>query len=129
MAGGSASYHEPFELISQEAKELHRAIVSAQEELEAVDWYRQRSDACRDEQLRAILLHNMNEEIEHFCMTLEWLRRHNTQFDEQLRTYLFTEGDILAAEEEAMGRNGAESEASGGEDGDDRDLTIGSLKE
>lgn len=122
MAGGSASYHEPFELISQEAKELHRAIVSAQEELEAVDWYRQRSDACRDEQLKAVLLHNMNEEIEHFCMTLEWLRRHHGQFDQQLRTYLFTEGDILDAEEAATSASGADGE-------DDDGMTVGSLKE
>ena len=124
MAGGSASYHEPFELISQEAKELHRAIVSAQEELEAVDWYRQRSDACRDEQLKAVLLHNMNEEIEHFCMTLEWLRRHHEQFDQQLRTYLFTEGDILDAEEAATSASGAGSDGE-----DDNGMTVGSLKE
>lgn len=125
MAGGSGGYHEPFELISQETTELHRALVSAQEELEAVDWYRQRADACRDEQLRAVLLHNMNEEIEHFCMVLEWLRRHSTQFDAQLRTYLFARGDILEAEENATGGGG--SGASADDDGDG--LTVGSLKE
>lgn len=125
MAGGSGGYHEPFELISQETTELHRALVSAQEELEAVDWYRQRADACRDEQLRAVLLHNMNEEIEHFCMVLEWLRRHSSQFDAQLRTYLFAGGDILEAEENATGGGG--SGASADDDGDG--LTVGSLKE
>lgn len=127
MASGSASYHEPFELVSSEAKELHRAIVSAQEELEAVDWYRQRADACRDEQLRQILLHNMNEEIEHFAMVLEWLRRNSPHFDEQLRTYLFTDGNILEAEEEAMDRNGDSAGQGGKADGGG--MTIGKLKE
>lgn len=122
MAGASESYHEPFELISNEVKDLHRAIISAQEELEAIDWYRQRADTCGDEQLRAILLHNMNEEIEHFAMVLEWLRRASPGFDEQLRTYLFTEGDITGVEEDAMDRNGGGSSGAG--DG----FTIGKLK-
>lgn len=106
MAGASESYHEPFDMISKEARDLHRALVSCQEELEAVDWYRQRSDACEDPQLSEILLHNMAEEVEHFAMTLEWLRRNSAVFDEQLRTYLFSQGNILDAEDEAMGRNG-----------------------
>lgn len=109
MAGASESYHEPYDLISKEAKDLHRAIVSCQEELEAIDWYRQRADVCDDPELREILLHNMEEEVEHFAMTLEWLRRKSPYFQEQLGTYLFAEGRILDAEAEAMGRNGEDS--------------------
>ena len=34
-------------------------------------------------------------------MLLEWIRRHDSKFDEALRTYLFTAGDILAIEEKS----------------------------
>jgi hypothetical protein len=61
----SDNYHEPIELLSEETKQLHRAIVSLMEELEAVDWYNQRVDACKDAELRGVLAHNRDEEIEH----------------------------------------------------------------
>jgi hypothetical protein len=67
---------------------------------EAVDWYRQRADDCDDPALKAILLHNMREEIEHAAMALEWLRRNSPDFEKELKEYLFTEGDIAALEEE-----------------------------
>ena len=98
MAASSATLHEPVEKLKPETPDIHRAVVSLMEELEAVDWYRQRSDACSDEQLRAILEHNMNEEIEHASMVLEWLRRHVPKIDEALKTYLFTSGDVTKLE-------------------------------
>lgn len=58
-------FHEPRELLSEETRDMHRAIVSVIEELEAIDWYQQRADACSDDALRSILLHNKNEEVEH----------------------------------------------------------------
>jgi len=90
----SDSYHEPVEELSDETRDMHRAVQSLMEELEAVDWYNQRVDACKDESLAKILAHNRDEEIEHAVMTLEWLRRNNKVFDEQLRRFLFKEGDI-----------------------------------
>jgi ferritin-like protein len=69
---------------------MHRAIVSLMEELEAVDWYNQRADACKDQELRAILQHNRDEEKEHASMVLEWIRRRDPAFDKELRDYLFT---------------------------------------
>ena len=80
---------------------MHQAIVSLMEELEAADWYRQRADDCDDAALKAILLHNMREEIEHAAMALEWIRRNDGDFDKQLKTYLFSSGDILEVEEKA----------------------------
>ena len=77
MAGSSETYHEPLEKLSPATQDMHRALVSLQEELEAVDWYQQRADACGDAELKAILLHNMREEIEHASMVIEWLRRHH----------------------------------------------------
>ncbi len=95
--------HEAGESLSAKTKDMHRALVSLQEELEAVDWYRQRADACTDAPLRAILLHNMEEEIEHAAMVLEWLRRNHPAFDTQLRTYLFTSKALTTLEEEGGG--------------------------
>jgi len=74
----------------------HRAIASLMEELEAVDWYNQRAAATTDEELRAVLVHNRDEEKEHACMVLEWLRRQDTKLDENLRKYLFTEEPLSA---------------------------------
>ncbi len=87
-------YHEPVEELSDETRDMHRAIVSLMEELEAVDWYQQRVDACKDKELAAILAHNRDEEKEHAAMVLEWIRRRDPTFDKELREVLFTEGDI-----------------------------------
>ena len=95
-----SEFHEPPEELSEETRSYRRALNSLMEELEAVDWYQQRMDATKDEQLRKILDHNRNEEMEHACMTLEWMRRNMPGWDKQLRTYLFTEGDITNLEEE-----------------------------
>jgi len=73
---------------------MHRAILSLMEELEAVDWYNQRAEACPDPELKAILVHNRDEEKEHAAMTLEWIRRNDPVFDKELRDYLFTEKPI-----------------------------------
>jgi len=73
---------------------MHRAIVSLMEELEAVDWYNQRADACSDADLKAILAHNRDEEKEHASMLLEWIRRSDPSFDHELRDYLFTDKQI-----------------------------------
>lgn len=95
---GSEAYHEPLEQLSEETRNLHRAIVSLMEELEAIDWYQQRAEACTDAALRDILIHNKNEEIEHAAMVVEWLRRHNDHFEAMLRKYLFTDAPIAALE-------------------------------
>lgn len=123
MAAASGSLHESPADLAPEVIDRHRAIVSLMEELEAVDWYDQRAEATQDQELRALLVHNRDEEKEHACMMLEWLRRRDPGLNEQLRTYLFCEGDILAAEETATGDGDqAPAEISDGS------LGIGSLK-
>ena len=87
-------YHEPVGELSDETRDMHRAITSLMEELEAVDWYNQRVDACKDPELAKILAHNRDEEKEHAAMVLEWIRRRDPKLDEELRDYLFTEGEI-----------------------------------
>ena len=87
-------YHEPIEELSDETRDMHRAIISLMEELEAVDWYNQRIDVCKDRELAAILKHNRDEEKEHAAMVLEWIRRRDPKFDDELKDYLFTEEEI-----------------------------------
>jgi ferritin-like protein len=90
----SIGFHEPAEELSAETRDMHRAIVSLMEELEAVDWYNQRCDACADMELRGILEHNRDEEKEHAAMLMEWIRRQDPAFSGQLKTYLFSEKPI-----------------------------------
>ena len=87
-------YHEPIEELSDETRDMHRAITSLMEELEAVDWYNQRVDACKDAELKAILEHNRDEEKEHAAMVLEWIRRKDSVLDKELKDYLFTDKKI-----------------------------------
>ncbi len=91
-------YHEAIESLSDATRDMHRAIVSLMEELEAVDWYNQRVDACSDDELRAVLAHNRDEEKEHAAMVLEWIRRRDPVFDKELRDYLFTDRPLAALE-------------------------------
>lgn len=85
------SYHEPVNELSDQTRDMHRAVSSLMEELEAVDWYNQRVDACKDPDLKKILEHNRDEEIEHAAMVLEWIRRNNKVMDKELRDWLFTD--------------------------------------
>ena len=105
-------YHEPENELSPHARDLHRALSSFKEEIEAVDWYNQRVERCADNGLRAVLAHNRDEEIEHATMTLEWLRRNMPAWDAALRTYLFTEGPITEIEKEEKDAGGAEPGAA-----------------
>jgi ferritin-like protein len=86
----SVGYHEEIKDLREETRDMHRAIVSLMEELEAIDWYNQRADACKDAELKAILEHNRDEEKEHASMVLEWIRRKDACFSKELKDYLFT---------------------------------------
>ena len=125
MSDNDNGLHERAAAMSALTLDMHRALSSLQEELEAVDWYNQRIDVVGDDRLKAILVHNMNEEKEHAAMVLEWLRRNDAEFDHHLRDYLFTEGDLVAREEAA-------GDEAGGETAPARDVappSIGAMKE
>jgi ferritin-like protein len=87
-------YQEPGGELSAEVRDMHRAIESLKEEMEAVDWYNQRVDLCEDEDLKAILAHNRDEEKEHAAMIIEWIRRVDPTFDKELKDYVFTDKPI-----------------------------------
>src|SRR5699024_5837998 len=119
----SNQYHESVESLDENAKEYVRALNSLKEEIEAVDWYQQRIDASiGDEELQGILAHNRDEEIEHAAMLIEWLRRNMPAWDEELKTYLFTEGPIVGIEE-----GDTNDEETDGEEVE-KGLNIGDLK-
>lgn len=120
----SEGYHEPIEMLRPETLDHHRAIISLMEELEAIDWYEQRVDATDDQALADILAHNRDEEKEHAAMVLEWLRRRDPVLDENLRTYLFTDGDITHVHDEVEADSAAPSGPGGG-----AGLGIGSLRD
>ena len=98
--------HVPREKLQRKTLEMHYAITSLMEEFEAVDWYRQRADDTEDPELKAILLHNAREELEHASMILEWMRRNDKDVGEQLGEYLFKKGSITGREEDASDKHG-----------------------
>jgi hypothetical protein len=114
MPQGSTTFHEAEERLATRTRDLHRALVSLEEELEAIDWYQQRMDATEDRELHEILQHNRDEEMEHAAMVLEWIRRHDATFAAKLKTYLFTDGSIIGREAaaEAAERDGGEANGS-----------------
>lgn len=116
VAVSSEGLHEDQASLRAETIDRHRAIASLMEELEAVDWYDQRVDACGDAELAAILAHNRDEEKEHAAMVLEWLRRHDPVLDTHLRAYLFSDRSVLAIEDNNGSGGGA-------------DLGLGSLRD
>ena len=120
----SFALHETAGKLTDQTIDIHRAIVSLMEELEAIDWYNQRAEACTDSELQAVLEHNRDEEIEHACMTLEWIRRNVSKFDEALKLFLFTNGDITTIEE----RTKSEGEAPAKPDRESPRVTIGAMK-
>lgn len=110
-----SQYHEPVVKLDEKTMDITRAINSLKEEVEAVDWYNQRVAATKDPELKAIMEHNRDEEIEHAAMTIEWLRRNMDMWDQELRTYLFKDGPIIDLHDHE-----GEDEGS--------DLNIGDLK-
>jgi uncharacterized protein len=121
----SAGYHESEDKLRSETLDNHRALTSMQEELEAADWYDQRVDAATDQDLKAILAHNRDEEKEHFAMLLEWYRRRDAAMDAHLKEYLFSSGSLIAREKAiTAGGDGATANSPG----DGGSLGIGSLR-
>ena len=80
--------HEERSALSNQTLDMKRAIDSLREELEAIDWYRQRAEACDDADLRDIMTHNMHEEQEHAAMLLAWIKNHDKNMDAMLATFL-----------------------------------------
>ncbi|MDT4761934.1 ferritin-like domain-containing protein [Sphaerochaeta sp. PS] len=114
------AYSEPYDALDEKTRDISRAITSLREELEAIDWYNQRVSTTQDQELKDVMAHNRDEEIEHAVMAFEWLRRNMEGFDEDMRTYLFSEGSLLEVEDKATAAVAPKGPAS--------TMTIGNLK-
>ena len=86
LTGDHLSKYEDPEKLNEKTKNSERARQSLIEELEAISWYEQRIELTKDESLKKILKHNMDEEKEHAAMLIEWLRKNdptqNKMFEE-----------------------------------------------
>lgn len=123
-------YHEPWQELDPDTRNYHRAIKSLMEELEAVDWYHQRIVTCTDDELKKLLIHNRDEEMEHACMALEWLRRNMPGWDGMLRTFLFKDESVSIVDiEETMGEVEDQISHGSDEDSGSKGLGVGSMKE
>ncbi len=89
--------YENVEKLSDKTLDMNRAIDSLKEEVEAVTAYNQRAEACADENLKKILIHNANEEKEHATMLIEWIRQNDKDFAKELKEYLFSEKSDIAS--------------------------------
>ncbi|MDY6964648.1 MAG: ferritin [Halobacteriota archaeon] len=69
------------ENLSDETKDLERARQSLVEELEAINWYQERVEVTKNEELKRILSHNRDEEKEHAAMLIEWIRKNDSVQD------------------------------------------------
>jgi uncharacterized protein len=118
-------YHEPLNELRPQDRDITRALTSLKEEIEAVNWYHQRVATCTDPELKRVLAHNRDEEIEHACMVLEWLRRNVDAWNEELKTYLFSEMPVTEIEEKPLEGNDLDHQAAPRGSGD---IGIGSLK-
>lgn len=116
-----SEYHEPVEELQPKDRDIVRALNSLKEEIEAINWYHQRVAAATDPELKKVLAHNRDEEIEHACMAMEWLRRNMPAWDEEMRTYFFTDVDITSVEE------GEESQEDD-QNSETNSIAIGTLK-
>lgn len=123
-----SEYHEPENELSPLDRDFHRALTSVKEEIEAVDWYHQRVVASHNEELKKVMAHNRDEEIEHACMGLEWLRRNMPAWDKHLRTYLFKDESIVEIEKEDTSGSGKSEDSTSPSSGAVKSLGIGSLK-
>lgn len=87
-------YHEPIDELTDETRDMHRAVQSLMEEFEAMDWYNQRVDACKNPDLKKILIHNRDDEKEHAAMLLQWIRKHDVRFEKELQEWVLDAKDL-----------------------------------
>jgi hypothetical protein len=116
-----SDHNEPLKSLDEKTKDMTRALWSLIEEIEAIQWYNERVDVITsDPELRDILVHNRNDEMEHFSMLLEWVRRNLDHLDEEMKTYLFTKLPVTVVAD----LKGDDAKKGGGASG----LNIGSMK-
>ncbi|MCL4542152.1 MAG: ferritin [Deltaproteobacteria bacterium] len=69
------NYNDPN--LTEETINLEMARQSLIEEFQAINWYQERIEYTKDEDLKKILSHNRDEEKEHAAMLMEYIRKHD----------------------------------------------------
>jgi hypothetical protein len=82
--------YEVAEDLDEKTKDLSRAGQSLVEEIEAIMFYDERANATKDKDLKAVIIHNRDDEKEHASLLLEWLRKHDEALDRELKKNLFS---------------------------------------
>ena len=85
---------EVAEDLSDKIKNLSRARQSLIEEMEAIMFYDERADATTDKNLKEIIIHNRDDEKEHFSLLLEYLRRNDPEMDREMKEILFSKKEL-----------------------------------
>ncbi|MGC8505284.1 MAG: ferritin [Thermoplasmata archaeon] len=85
---------EVAEDLSDKIKNLSRARQSLIEEMEAIMFYDERADATTDKNLKEIIVHNRDDEKEHFSLLLEYLRRNDPELDREMKEILFSKKEL-----------------------------------
>lgn len=97
----NTSLTEESENLNVETEDMSRLINSLIEELEAVNFYEQRSVASEDESIINLMIHNRDEEIEHAAMIIEEIRKRNEVWNKSLKEFLFKDdSEVVEVEEE-----------------------------
>jgi hypothetical protein len=87
---------EPLEKLSAPMLDMHRAISTLSEALQALDAANQRHEACTDPELRLLLAHQRDAGKRKIAMLLEWMRRRDVRLDIELKEAMFKAGPIIA---------------------------------
>lgn len=69
------NYNDPN--LTEETINLEMARQSLIEEFQAINWYQERIEYTKDEELKKILSHNRDEEKEHAAMLIGYIRKHD----------------------------------------------------
>lgn len=88
-------YHEPPQELKEKTRNFARVAQSLIEEAEAINWYQQRIEITKDKEVKEIMRHAQEEEMEHFSIDLEWLTRQLPKWREALQAILFKKGNII----------------------------------
>ena len=101
VSDSNTSLTEESENLNVETEDMSRLINSLIEELEAVNFYEQRSVASEDESIINLMIHNRDEEIEHAAMIIEEIRKRNEVWNKSLKEFLFKDNsEVVEVEEE-----------------------------
>lgn len=86
--------------LTNEELDMSRLIASLIEELEAIAFYAQRDTVSTDQNIKDLMIHNHNEEVEHAVMLLAEIANRNPIWHSFFSKFLFKKEDVTKIEKE-----------------------------